>query len=247
MNFVPEDWMEPEAPPRSSRDQVGQRLLHWYQPDLYERYQSFDELMAAVTPEEDTAAMLEKAAWILRRRFVHAYSVYDNRENWIAAICGRYIWFDLAAKVLPEDILRGRAAACSQVSIVFIELCRRLHIPARRISLKGHFACEAKYADRWRYFDLDLKPNFQQIGGRMSIREIVDSDLQMRLYAGTIVDSSDVKRIFSSLSYGTEDEWLAPRAEIFHRMTQFLSHWFWLFLMLAGGFLGRRFPAEANP
>lgn len=240
MNFLPRDTVDSFPAEARAETQLAQKLKDWYHPELYDQYQRFDQLVDAVSAEADTAAMLEKAAWILRRRFVHAYSVYDVQDNWIAALCGRFIWRDLAARVIPDDILKSRAAACSQVSIVFIELCRKIGISARRVSLNGHFACEARWAGQWHYFDLDLKPDFQRIGGRKSIREILDANLEHRLYAGTIVDSLDVRRIFSSVSYGAEDEWLAPRAEIFHRISGFLSRWLWIFLFLLAGLIDVR-------
>lgn len=184
----------------------------------------------------DQREMLELVARTLRSRFVHAYGVYSLQENWLSVLAGHYVWRDLSAKVIADDILQGDNAACSQVSIVFMAFCQRIGVPTRKVALKGHFAMEAKIGKKWFYYDIDMKPDFNAIGGRKSLDEILAGGQQYKLYANTIADSANIYRIFSSVSYGVAMEGPAPRAELFHKVTKALSHWGWLLPLICGIF-----------
>ncbi|GAA4454255.1 transglutaminase domain-containing protein [Rurimicrobium arvi] len=232
MNFLPSDSINSF---QTGRDKVDKRFYAMYRPGLRSKFACMADLKRYLARySDDTAAMLENASWVLRRRFTHAYGAYTVRENWIAALCGRFIWKDLAAKVLPEDILAGESAACSQVSIVFIELCRSMGLPARKVALKGHFAAEVKYGGKWYYFDLDMKPDFCRIGGRKSLDAILRQKQQYELYReNAFVDAANVTRIFSSVQYGSEHEYIAAKAARFHIVSKWLSHWIWTLFFAA--------------
>lgn len=205
--------------------------IEQYNPDYARQFRSIDDLYTyakANSRPGDQREMLEIAARILRSRFVHAYGVYTLDENWMAVLAGHYIWRDLSAKVIADDILKGEGAACSQVSIVFMEFCRRIGVPTRKVALNGHYAMEARVGTKWLYFDIDLKPDFSVIGGRKSLDEILASGHEYALYENTIADSANIRRIFSQVSYGIAMEAPAPRAELFHTFTKVLSHWGWI-------------------
>ncbi|GAA4449517.1 hypothetical protein GCM10023092_03870 [Rurimicrobium arvi] len=241
MNFLPANTIDPFPYVKSGDDRFGRVLHTWYRPELNGRFTDMNSLLAYARQQKcrDTLCHLEAAAWVLRHRFVHAYGVYNVRENWIAVLCGRFIWKDLAAKVLPDDILSGESASCSQVSIIFIALCRSMGVPARKVALRGHFAMEAKLHGQWFFFDIDMKPDFSTIGGRRSLASILAAGAQYRLYAHT-ASRRDVDRIFSSVIYGADGEWLAPRAAVFQTITRLLSHWGWLLPALGWALLSAR-------
>lgn len=235
MNFLPPHLIDPfptdePALPYGKPDARVER----FRSDYAKRFRSIDDLYVFVksnSPIGDQRAMLELTAGILRSRFEHAYGVYSLEENWIAVLAGHYIWRDLSAKVIANDILKGDAAACSQVSIVFMEFCHRLGIPTRKVALNGHYALEARLGKDWLFFDMDLKPDFRSIGGRKSLDQILAAGQQYALYENTIVDTPNIKRIFSKVSYGIAMDAPAPRAELFHTVTKVLSHWGWMLPM----------------
>lgn len=232
MNFLPGNLIDgfPQTESLRPYGKAGARVEQ-FNPSYAQQFRSIDDLYSfakANSRAGNQREMLEVASRILRSRFVHAYGVYSLEENWMAVVAGHYIWRDLSAKVIADDILKGEAAACSQASIVFMEFCRKIGVPMRKVALNGHFAMEARVGTKWLYFDIDMKPDFRSIGGRRSLDEILASGQQYTLYENTIADSANIKRIFSQVSYGVAMEAPAPRAELFHIVTKALSHWGWI-------------------
>lgn len=206
-----------------------------FNPSYARHLRSVDDLYLfakANTNPGDQRGMIEEASRVLRSRFHHAYGIYSMQENWMSVLAGHFIWKDLSAKVIADDILKGDVAACSQASIVFMAFCHRVGVPTRKVALKGHFATEVLLGKKWLFFDIDLKPDFSAIGGRRSLDEILSAGQQYALYENTIADSANIRRIFSEVSYGVTMEAPAPRAELFHTVTKFLSHWGWLLPLL---------------
>lgn len=176
--------------------------------------------------------LLEQLVNVMRHRFIHAYGTYGMQENWIAVLTGKFIWRDLAAKVIPNDILKGDAASCSQVSLIIMAACQQLGITTRKVGLVGHYTLEANIDNKWYFVDADLKPDFNTIGGRKSLEEILKNKDQFSLYANTILDSSDIIEKFSEVEYGKPNIAPAPKAYLFQITTQKLSHWGWLIPMI---------------
>jgi hypothetical protein len=150
------------------------------------------------------------------------------RENWIAVLAGKFIWRDLSAKVIPDDILKDDVASCSQISIVIMAACTKLGITTRKVGLIGHYTLEANVDNKWFFVDADLKPDFNSVGGRKSLDEILTNKDQFPLYANTILDSSEIRTKFSSIQYAEPNIAPAPKAYLFQMITKKLSHWGWL-------------------
>lgn len=201
--------------------------------ELSRRFNSTDAIVyyvrKHVPDDQNKKAQLDLLATIVRQRFFHAYGVYAMDENWIARFMGKFIWRDLAAKVIPDDILKGPVAACSQVSIVLMACCKELNIPYRKVGLNGHYAMEAMVNGRWYFVDANLKPDFSAIGGRKSLAEILANKEQFKLYGNTIMkDSAEIAMKFSKIEFGEVNLHPAPRAHVFHIVTKFLSKWLWI-------------------
>lgn len=199
---------------------------------LFEKIKTVDDLVYyTLKNAKDTTnkrQLLESLTYLARHRFIHAYSVYNIQENWMAVLAGKFIWKDLAAKVIPDDILEDKAAACSQVSIVIMAACKKLGIPSRKVGLVGHYTAEALIEGKWYFIDADLKPDFKKIHGRKSLEEILRNKELYTLYANTHIDSTEISRKFAHVYYGKTNSLHAPKAYLFHVMTKFLSHWLWL-------------------
>ncbi len=257
LNLLPNNLIDPFSYDQTTKNSViipKKRLKGRdieYNSKLASRFQSVDAIVYHIRKHvPDSSAKLEQfelLTKLIRQRFIHAYSVYGMQENWIAVLAGRLIWRDLSAKVIPDDILKGDAAACSQVSIIMMDACRKLSIPTRKVGLKGHYALEALINDNWYYTDANLKPDFNAIKGRKSLKEIIENKEQFKLYANTVLDSEEVADKFSIIEYGSPNSNPAPRAHFFQAITKELSHWGWLIPLAVGiFFLRKRNTKDSN-
>lgn len=238
VNFLPNNLIDPFSygQEQKSSSIISKRNLteidKEFNSKLAPRFRDVDAVIYYVKKHvSDTGDKLEQfevLVKLMRQRFVHAYAVYGVQENWMAVMAGRLIWRDLSAKVIPDDILKGEAAACSQVSLVLMEACRRLNIPSRKVGLQGHYAMEVLINNQWYYCDANLKPDFSAINGRKSLEEIIKKGEHFKLYANTILDSANIAYKFSKIEYGDTNDNHAPRAHFFQATTKELSHWGWM-------------------
>lgn len=237
LNFFPNNLIDPFSYKSSNEKNIVVINPNYYKDiefdhKLTPRFQSVESIVYYVNrhagDQNDQKAKLEILVKLVRQRFHHAYAVYGMQDNWMAVFAGRYIWNDLAAIVIPDDILNHEVAACSQAAIVVMECCKQLGIDTRKVGLQGHYALEAKANGKWYYVDANLKPDFEAINGRKSLAEILENGEQYKLYAKTILDSNNIAHKFSKITYSKTNINPAPRAYIFHVVTKVLSKWGWI-------------------
>lgn len=236
LNLFPKDAIDPFSSwaynESKKTEQTFKPIVPEGQEALFEKIKTVDDLVYyTLKHTKDTSnkrEVLESLTYLARHRFIHAYSVYNMQENWMAVLAGKLIWKDLAAKVIPDDILQEKAAACSQVSIVIMAACKQLGIPSRKVGLVGHYTTEALIEGKWYFIDADLKPDFKSINGRKSLEEILHNKEIFKLYANTQLDSAEISKKFARIHYGKTNSLHAPKAYLFHVVTKFLSHWLWL-------------------
>lgn len=188
---------------------------------------------------EQYAALISRT---LRERFYHGYSYYSIGQNSFAFLFAPLIKKDLGAIVIPDDILKHPMAACSQQSIIGMEVFKNKGIPVRKVgffadSYGGHFCFEAFFGGKWHFFDPDLEPKLSvMIANHFpSISELVKEDtLLQKLYFRR--DKEFVEKLFFTYSYGDVNKFPAPRARFYQYATKFLSFTAWL-LLLIGYFL----------
>ncbi len=244
MNWFPNNWID-QFPYNNDKETNQKQFVavrnKFYDEKVVERFKSVDDLVAYVRRNSpDTGNELDMARYlnkILKRRFIHAYSVYTTRENWIAVLAGRFVWSDLCAKVIPNDILQGNVASCSQISIIFMEACSKLGISSRKVGFPGHYALETYANGDWFFFDADMKPDFNAINGHKSVNKILKNNEHYKLYANTPANSRRISEMFSKIHYGIPNQNPAPRAALFHVFTKGLSHWGWLAPLIGAIFL----------
>ncbi|MGZ3916193.1 MAG: hypothetical protein ACXVBN_05945 [Flavisolibacter sp.] len=172
---------------------------------------------------------------VIKSRFYHGYSYYGLNENWIAAVAGRYIWSDLGAIVLPDDILKYPMAACSQQSIVLMECFKRKNISFRKVGFDHHFSMEGKFKNKWYYFDPDLEPSFTAFP-RTGIDSIVKAKALYRLYKASL-DSAQIRDNLANYYVGKPNVSAAPHASLFHEVTKYLSKTIFFLPFFCGIFL----------
>jgi hypothetical protein len=170
---------------------------------------------------------------IMKNAFSHGYSYYSLQENWIAALCGRLIWTDLAAIVDPEDIIQYPHAACSQQSIVLMECLKRKGIAYRAVLFPRHYAVEALIEGHWRYFDINLEPSMPE---NKHIFAFTDFEVRGQLpaiYNGKL-NEEGTNPALGNARFGKVSASPAPKALLFHRLTKILSRTLWLIPFFLG-------------
>lgn len=164
----------------------------------------------------------------IENRFFHSYSHYSLDENWIAALGGRYVWYDLSAIVAPDDILKYPMAACSQQSIVLMSFFRAKNIPFHKVGFEGHYAVAAKFNKQWIFFDANLEPQTNQ---NMQRLDYLMQANHMAVYYKNVLTSNQIATFFKHTVNGEVNAAPASRITIFHKVTWFLSHWLWVLPM----------------
>ena len=176
---------------------------------------------------------------VLRGRFYHGYSYYKLGQNFIGYLLAPVIHKDLSAIVIPDDILKHPNAACSQQSIIGMEVFKKKGFDVRKVGFfskgyGGHFCFEVKYGGKWHYFDPDMEPRLSLLveRGHPSIEVLNQNDsLLHKLYV--YKESNYVDILFKTFKYGKVNEFPAKNARIYQYFTKYLSYtlWFWLFLL----------------
>jgi len=183
---------------------------------------------------------------VLRERFYHGYSYYSFGQNSLASFCAPFLNEKLNAIVIPDDILKHPNAACSQQSIIGMEIFRKKGYSVRRIGffadgLGGHFCFEAYYNNKWHFFDPDLEPKLKiMIQNHFpSIAELATNDsLVHQLYYKE--DGKLIEKLLVTYSYGPVNIFPARNARVYQYITKYLSYTLWLWIVLTYFFLRKR-------
>lgn len=165
---------------------------------------------------------------LLRKRFYHGYSRYSLNENWLAA-SGEYMFgYGLGSIVNSDDILKYKFAACSQQAIVLTEVMKAKKIPFRSVGFPHHYATELKFNNYWYYFDPNGEPNIPD-SARLETKWHYNIQNLKKYYDTGNYQNLDWIFGFSSPVFGEVNAKAAPRAELFHTTTKYLSKTLWLF------------------
>lgn len=184
-----------------------------------------------IRPEKNKREFIVLVDDIIRQRFYHGYSNFDMSTNYMAYIMSKIFWDDLSAIVIPEDILKYPNAACSQQTILFMEILKKKEILCRAARLKGHCAVEVFYKNSWHFFDSNIEPKTHNIFPMPSINEIrQDKELRQLIYKYKL-DSAKIEDIFSDYHPSKNNEFIASKMYLFQIVTKFLSDWLWAILL----------------
>jgi hypothetical protein len=169
---------------------------------------------------------------VVKDRFYHGFSHFSLSENWIAAVCGKWIQDGLGCKVQPGDIMQHSYAACSQQSIVIMALLRHKNIPYRKVAFPHHYAVESFVNNNWYFIDADMEPVIAKEERQLShwnhqndqLKKYYDtnhfSDLDYKFGSGVIAVNGPINEIPAS------------HVKIFHAVTFVLSKILWCFPFL---------------
>jgi hypothetical protein len=175
-------------------------------------------------------------ASVVRKRFYHGYSYYGFGSNYMSLLLSKITLDGLNAVVIPSDILKYPYAACSQQSIVMMEVLRSKGFDTRKVSfqgkISGHFCFEVYYDGGWHFYDTNMEPDIAVMNnyGRPDIATLVNHpDILVKAYAQ--YPENEILDIFPTYTYGEINKFPAPRAMLFQKLTKFLSYIAWFFFL----------------
>jgi hypothetical protein len=183
---------------------------------------------------------------VTRKRFYHGYSRYGFGNNYLAVVFSRMTIDGYSAIVVPNDIMKYPFAACSQQSIVMMELLNRKGMRTRKIGFQGktagHFCFEVFYNNGWHFYDPNLEPDVAVLNKyeRPGIEYLVSHE-DVLLTAYQQHEKQKILDVFPTYQYGKENVFPAPKAIIFQRSTKFLSSTGWVALLVAFILVRRRY------
>jgi hypothetical protein len=166
-------------------------------------------------------------ASIIRKRFYHGYSRYSFSENALA-YTGGLVWSHLSAVVIPDDILKYPMAACSQQAIVLMDVFKKRNIRYRKVAFTNHFTLEAYIDGSWRFFDPNGEPHIQE--NRESLEKLIADGRFEFAYLQKNKPYEIVADWKINYTYGSIDEYPAPRAKLFHQIGFWLQSNFYLIM-----------------
>lgn len=168
------------------------------------------------------------ASFIIKNRFYHGFSVYNFRQNWIAACTQLLIGKDVASPVNPGDILQYQFAGCSQQAIILMDIMKSKNISYRSIGFPHHYAVELNFDNDWYFFDPDMEPNIKA-KERAEEKWNQSADSLKKYYALSVNHLDWGFGKSQKVDIGKINAKPAPNASIFQSVTKFLSKTLWIF------------------
>lgn len=173
---------------------------------------------------------------VVRKRFFHGYSYYGFSSNYMALLLSKVTIPGLDAVVVPNEILKYPFAACSQQSIVMMEVLESKGFETRKVSFQGktsgHFCFEVYFDGGWHFYDTNMEPDIKVLNayGRPGIAFLV-SHPEILLKAYGRYPQSEILDIFPTYTFGEINKFPAPKALVFQKLTKFLSYLIWFFFL----------------
>jgi hypothetical protein len=169
---------------------------------------------------------------VIKYRFYHGFSHFTLSENWIATFSEKVMGYGLDSKVKPDDILKNEYAACSQQSMVMMEILKRKKISYRSVGFPHHFALEVSVGGKWYYFDPNMEPVMQK-EDRLEENWKCCADNLKRFYDTSRFKDLDWK--FGKnlhVTTGPVNETPARHARLFQDVTAVFSRFMWCLPLL---------------
>lgn len=164
----------------------------------------------------------------IAKRFYHGFSHLTTHENWIAAWSEKLFGFGLSCKVIPAQIMLHGNAACSQQSMVMMELLKKQGFAYRKVGFPHHFALEVQIDKRWYYFDPNMEPAMtidQRYAGNWQYKA---DNLKQYYDAQRFIDLDYKFGVGQTVSLGGINQTQARNARFFQSVTELLSKTLWL-------------------
>jgi hypothetical protein len=183
---------------------------------------------------------------VIRKRFYHGYSHYSSTDNYLSVLFSRATLDGYSAIVVPDDILKHPNAACSQQSIIMMEVLKKKGFKTRKVGFQGktsgHFCLEVYFDGAWHFFDTNMEPDAELLNAHNhpDIATLVaDKALLLNVY--NRYPRAEIMDIFPTYTYGEINAFAAPRGILFQQTAKFLSYTIWIFFLAAFLFVRRKY------
>jgi hypothetical protein len=174
-------------------------------------------------------------AEVMRKKFYHGYSYYSSKNNSVGVFFEPIVKNSATAIVIPDDIVKYPNAACSQQSIVGMEVFTQKGYQVRKVSMydeigkTGHFAYEVFYENSWHFFDTNQEPDPAVLKKykRPSVAFLAKHpEIVLEAYHRK-KDPELFKRLVLSYTVGPINQFSAPNAYLYQQVTKFLTNFGW--------------------
>ena len=174
---------------------------------------------------------------VVRKRFYHGYSTYGFGNNYIALLGEVFYKKGISSIVIPDELLKYPFAACSQQSIVVMEILKRKKFVTRKVGFPpvggaGHFCLEVYYDKNWHFVDPDMEPSLAVLAAYNYPDAnflAANKDIIRKAYANS--DPERAVALFSgNIFYGTPNTFPASIGKLYQTFSRVLSYSLWLFL-----------------
>ncbi len=200
---------------------------------------------AIANRQETDQAYVELVYSVVKKRFYHGYSYYGLDNNYLAFLFSKVTVPGYSAIVIPNDILKHPNAACSQQSIVMMELLQVKGFKTRKVGFEGkkyggHFCFEVFYKNKWHFYDPNLEPDVNVLNAynRPGIAALVaHPDILLKAYKNQPKDL--MIDIFPTYWYGPVNQFPAPTAIVFQKITKAFSYTLWFICLISFLFVRR--------
>jgi hypothetical protein len=193
-----------------------------FDANLYQKLRSVDDVVTYINQtykgDKKSLDFVHYISNVISNRFYSGYSYYTPDDNWMAALAGNLIWDDLAAIVIPDDILKHPNASCSQQSIVLMETVKRLGIEFRQVTFDHHFSVELKLNGKWQYVD----PNLEVVSPGGSTEDLIRNNRFTALYSSKL-SPQVIDRSLVHPKWGKENTITGEKAKWFQLSCNWLS------------------------
>jgi hypothetical protein len=176
---------------------------------------------------------------VVRLKFYHGSSYYDATHNPLATFVSSIVKKGMAAIVVPDDIVKYPYAACSQQSMVCMDMLKRRGYKVRKVTMwddvnkLGHFAFESFYDNSWHFFDTNMEPDNDVLRtyNRPSVA-FLNQHPDIIAAAYRKKDPALFQRLLLGAQFGPINESPAPVASLFQATTKFMSYFGWILIGL---------------
>lgn len=239
INELPGNGREEEFDPSLSQLNSTGNIVNYCDSIYQQQYKNSEQ-------SDFTRNYTEIVSQVIRKRFYHGYSYYGLKTNYLAFLFSKATNEGYRAIIVPDDILKYPVAACSQQSLVMMEVLHKKNITTRKVGFQGqksgHFCFEVFYNDGWHFYDTNMEPDQDVLNAynRPDIATLSgNKDLLLKAYKN--YPEELILDVFSSYTYGPVNAFPAPRGIVFQRVTLFLSYTLWLFFLVLYILVRRRY------
>jgi len=216
--------------PYDHKEKFDASLSHLNSIDKLDQY--IDKVAAEKNAKPHSIEYAVIVEDVIARRFYHGFSHQSLSENFIAAVSEKTIGYGLSCKVKPEEIMQHENAACSQQSMVMMEIFKRKNINYRSVGFPHHFAMEAFVDDHWYYMDANMEPNISMAERKEESWKCCADKLKQYYDKDRFRDLDFKFGNGQTTTLGVINEQPAKNAKIFQTATGYASKLLWCLPLL---------------